>query len=232
MITIRPAHARGYFDFGWLQTSHSFSFGQYHDPAHMGFSDLRVINHDVVQGGQGFGTHPHRDMEIVTYVLSGALAHKDSTGNAAIIKPGEVQRMSAGTGITHSEFNASQDDPVELLQIWVLPDRAGHQPGYEQKPLPASVQNGFGLIASPDGEGGSVRLHQDARIYAARLDAGQTLSYDLRKGRRVWVQVAQGNLILNEHDLVKGDGVRLQNEARLDVKAGNEGAEILLFDLR
>ena len=163
MLTIRPAEARGEYDFGWLKTAHSFSFGHYHDPAHMGFSDLRVINQDYVEPGKGFDTHPHKDMEIITYVLDGALAHKDSVGNSATIRRGEVQRMSAGTGITHSEFNASETEGVEFLQIWVLPDQRGHKPGYEQKPLSGNVKNAFGLIASGDGREDSVSLNQDQR---------------------------------------------------------------------
>lgn len=232
MIRIRPAQDRGTYDFGWLKTAHSFSFGQYHDPSHMGFSDLRVINQDYVESGKGFGTHPHKDMEIITYVLNGALAHKDSVGNSAIIKRGEVQRMSAGTGITHSEFNASSDEGVEFLQIWVLPDQSGHEPGYEQKPLSASVKNGFGLIASGDGRGDSVRLHQDTLIYAGQFDGTQRVQHDLPEGRRAWVQIAQGEISLNGQVLKAGDGAAIDGEDKLVFDMSDTGAEILLFDLR
>ncbi|MGD8326229.1 MAG: pirin family protein [Sphingomonadales bacterium] len=232
MIHIRPANERGQFDFGWLKTSHSFSFGDYRDPEHMGFSDLRVINEDYVEPGQGFATHPHKDMEIVTYILEGALAHKDSVGNAATIHRGEVQRMSAGTGITHSEFNASKDEGVELLQLWILPDRKGHKPGYEQKLLSADVKNGLAPIASPDGRGDSVSINQDAIIYAGQFDGAAKVEHKFSEGRRGWVQVARGAVTINDVALKAGDGAAIDDEDKLVLDIDDGGAELLLFDLR
>ena len=195
MITIRHAGERGHFDHGWLDTHHTFSFADYHDERHMGFSDLRVINDDVVQPGQGFGTHPHRDMEIVTYVLEGELLHRDSMGNGSVIRPGEVQRMTAGTGVRHSEENASREQPVHLLQIWILPGQRGLTPGYEQTAFPEAERRGkLRLVASPDGALGSVTIHQDARMYATLLARGEEVRLPLAPGRRAWVHVARGEL--------------------------------------
>lgn len=232
MIKIRYAQDRGQFDFGWLKTAHSFSFGEYQDPAHMGFSDLRVINQDYVAPGQGFSTHPHKDMEIVTYVLKGALAHKDSVGNSAIIHRGEVQRMSAGTGITHSEFNASQTVGVEFLQIWILPDQQGHAPAYEQKPLPSACKGQFGLIASADGREASVQINQDVQIFGGQFSGGENFARKINNNRRVWVQVATGELLLNGASLKSGDGAAVEQEEVLTFQIGKDGAEVLFFDLR
>lgn len=239
MITLRPSAARGRFDFGWLDTRHTFSFGEYHDPDHMGFRSLRVLNEDRVQPGQGFGTHGHRDMEIVTYVLSGALEHKDSTGTQGIIRPGDAQRMSAGTGIRHSEFNASKSDPVHFLQIWILPAERGIPPGYEQKNAPAAASASSGSawrsIASPDGRDGSVKVRQDALILAASPEAGGEVTYTIPKGRGIWIQAARGSAELSAGGksaaLEAGDGAALEGEEALRLKAGPGGAEILLFDL-
>jgi redox-sensitive bicupin YhaK (pirin superfamily) len=231
MITLRPSAARGHFDFGWLDTRHSFSFGDYYDPRHMGFRALRVINEDRVKPGAGFPTHPHRDMEIVTYVLDGALEHKDSLGSGSVIRPGEVQRMTAGTGVTHSEFNPSEFEPVHFLQIWILPERRGLAPGYEQKAL----ERGNGgaplrLVASPDGAEGSVTVHQDARLYAASLDAGRSALHRLSAGRHAWVQIARGEIKLNGITLRTGDGVAVSDEPVLRLESLND-SELLLFDL-
>ena len=232
MLAIRAAEERGRVDFGWLDSRHSFSFGEYYDPRFMGFGDLRVINDDRVKGGGGFPLHPHRDMEIVTYVLDGALAHKDSLGNGAVIRPGEVQRMSAGTGIRHSEFNQSAKDPVRLLQIWLLPEREGLAPGYEQKEFPIGIErNRLHLVGSRDGRDGSVTIHQDAALWAGRLDQGTRLEHALAPGRRAWLQVARGELTLNGQRLREGDGVAMKDEPRLALEAIT-AAEVLLFDLR
>jgi redox-sensitive bicupin YhaK (pirin superfamily) len=228
MITIRPAAERGHANFGWLDTHHTFSFGHYYDPRHMGFGALRVINDDRVAPGAGFPTHPHADMEIITYVLEGALAHKDSTGTSAVIRPGEVQRMSAGTGIRHSEFNASADAPVHLLQIWLLPEREGLAPGYEQKAF--EIGDGLTLVASRDGRAGSVTVHQDAALWAAKLVPGEPARHALAPGRRAWLQVARGDAVLNGRKLSAGDGAAITGEAGLEL--GTEGGgEVLLFDL-
>jgi hypothetical protein len=231
MIAIRPADERGGADHGWLVTRHTFSFADYHDPAHMGFRALRVINEDVVRPGKGFGTHGHRDMEIVTYILSGALEHKDSLGNGSIIRPGEVQRMSAGTGIRHSEFNPSADSEVHLLQIWILPDREGIAPGYEQKAFPIAAEaNRLHLVASRDARLGSLTIHQDADIYAARLSPGGTVRTALAPGRHAWVQAARGAVLVNDVALAAGDGARISDEDEIDIKS-RDGGEFLLFDL-
>lgn len=232
MITLRKAAARGRFDFGWLDTRHTFSFGEYMDPAHMGFRSLRVINEDRVQPGQGFGTHGHRDMEILSYVLEGELDHKDSQGNVGALKPGWVQRMSAGTGIMHSEFNGSGTEPVHFLQIWILPAKKGVAPRYEDREFPLSDRKDkLRLIASPEGEGGALSLHQDARVYATVLEAGKEVSLDLAQGRAGWVQVARGSLFLNGGTrLEAGDGAALQGEPKLTLKA-ETGTEALVFDL-
>lgn len=231
MIGIRKARERGHASHGWLDTWHTFSFADYYDPAQMGYSSLRVINDDRVAPGAGFPTHPHRDMEIITYVLSGALAHKDSMGNGAVIRPGEVQRMSAGSGVTHSEFNASASEEVHLLQIWILPDRAGLTPGYEQKFFNADEKRGkLRLVASPNGEDGSVTIHQDAKLYAALIDPEHGVDYRLPPGRRAYLHVARGAVGLDGKALEAGDGARIENEAGICLKS-DSSAEILLFDL-
>ena len=231
MIAIRPASERGHFDHGWLDTHHTFSFADYWDPDQMGFSVLRVINEDRVAPGAGFPAHPHRDMEILTYVLEGALEHRDSMGNGSVIRPGDVQRMSAGTGVIHSEYNASKNDPVHFLQIWILPDRRGIEPGYEQKSLPpADPHTGLQLVASADGRHDSVKIQQDASVYVAQLAPGASVSYDLATVRRAWVQVARGEIELNGHALNAGDGARFEGESSIQLRTGS-GAEVLLFDL-
>jgi len=231
MITIRRARERGHADHGWLDTWHTFSFADYHDPRHMGFRALRVINEDVVAPGRGFGTHPHRDMEIVTYVLDGALEHKDSMGTQSVIVPGEVQRMSAGTGVLHSEFNHSKTDPVHLLQIWLLPARPGIEPSYEQTFFPDEEKRGrLRLVASPDGADGSVTIHQDARLYASLLAPGQEVAHEIAPGRHAWIHVARGTASLNGQALEAGDGAAVSDEPRV-VLRGTGNAEILLFDL-
>ncbi len=233
MITVRPAKERGHFSHGWLDTWHTFSFDQYYDPRHMGFRSLRVINEDRVQPGRGFGMHGHRDMEILTYVLEGELAHRDSTGTGSAIRHGEVQRMSAGTGIRHSEFNHSQSQPVHLLQIWILPKQAGLEPGYEQKRIPEGEErNQLRLIAAPDARDGAVTIHQDARVYASLLDAGKTLTYEPAAGRHVWLQVARGTISVNDTRLAAGDGAAISDESTLNITGeADSTAEFLLFDL-
>lgn len=231
MIKIRKAEQRGHFDFGWLNTYHTFSFGDYYDPSHMGFRSLRVINEDVVQKGRGFPRHGHRDMEIVTYILQGALQHRDSMGNGSIIRPGDVQRMSAGTGVTHSESNASRDEPVHLLQIWILPSEEGIPPDYEEKRFPGDEKrNKLRLIISPDAAAGSVKIHQDARVYAALLDPNHEVSHPLASGRHVWLQVAAGCVTLNDINLKQGDGSAVSEESTIKI-AAQEPSEVLLFDL-
>jgi redox-sensitive bicupin YhaK (pirin superfamily) len=231
MIKIRKAEQRGHFDFGWLNTYHTFSFGDYYDPSHSGFRSLRVINEDVVQRGRGFPRHGHRDMEIFTYILQGALQHRDSMGNGSVIRPGDVQRMSAGTGVTHSESNASPDEPVHLLQIWILPSEEGIQPDYEEKRFPEEEKrNKLRLIISPDAAAGSVKIHQDARVYAAVLDPDREVSHSLETGRHAWLQVAGGSITLNGTDLKQGDGAAVSDEPTITI-AAKEPAEILLFDL-
>ena len=237
MITVRKSDDRGRFDHGWLDTRHTFSFAGYHDPEHMGFGELRVINEDRVQPGEGFGRHGHRDMEIVSWVLDGELAHRDSTGGGGVLRPGEVQRMSAGTGVQHSEFNGSRERPVHFLQIWILPDREGYAPSYEQREIPeAARRGGLALIASPDGAEGSTTIHQDARVYATLLAAGERVRHPLAPGRRAWVQVARGSLAVNGRALAAGDGAALTDEAAIELE-GRGGAdagaasEALVFDL-
>jgi len=233
MITIRKAEDRGRFDHGWLDTRHTFSFASYHDPAQMGFRALRVINEDRVIAGEGFGTHGHEDMEIISYVLTGALAHKDSTGGQGVLRPGEVQRMSAGTGVRHSEYNGSKDEIVHFLQIWLHPDRAGHAPSYEQKVFPDAEKKGrLRLVASPDAAEGSLLVHQDARVYATILASGETVRHGLAPGRHAWVQVARGELTVNGRALGAGDGAAISDEREV-VLAGRGAAsnEALLFDL-
>ena len=231
MIAVRRSKDRGHFNFGWLNTYHTFSFGDYYDPRFMGFRDLRVINEDWVHPGRGFPTHPHRDMEIITYVLEGALEHRDSMGNGSVIRPGEVQRMSAGTGITHSEKNGSADESVHLLHIWILPDRAGIKPGYEQKMFEDAEKRGqMRLIASHDGRDGSVTIHQDASLYATLIEPGQEIVHELPAGRYAWLQVARGAVKLNDQQLNQGDGAAISEEQALRI-VGDEMSEILLFDL-
>lgn len=231
MITLRPGSDRGHANHGWLDTYHTFSFANYYDPEQMGFRALRVINEDRVHPGRGFGAHGHRDMEILTYVLEGALEHKDSLGNGAVITPGEVQRMSAGTGIVHSEFNPSKTDSVHLLQIWILPNQQGLEPSYEQKMFPLTErQSQLRLIAASDGRDGAVKIHQDVDLYSSVLQAGDRLSYQLQPNRYGWLQVARGAVHLNGHALQAGDGVAI-NEAELLKISTDQGAEILLFDL-
>jgi redox-sensitive bicupin YhaK (pirin superfamily) len=228
MITIRKGGDRGHFDHGWLDTYHTFSFADYHDPANMGFRALRVINDDRVEAGRGFGTHGHRDMEIITYVLEGELSHQDSMGNGSIIRPGEVQRMSAGTGVMHSEKNAS-DELVHLLQIWILPERHGITPSYEQKVFPPAERDGrLRLVASHDGRDGSVTIHQDADLYTTTLRDGASVTQNLRPGRYGWVHVARGNVTVNGQPLAAGDGAAIEAEPRVTI-AGD--GEVLLFDL-
>jgi len=231
MITIRPSKQRGGGDHGWLNTRHSFSFDTYYDPRFMRFRSLRVINEDVVQPGHGFPMHPHRDMEIITYVLEGALEHRDSLGTGSVIRPGDGQRMSAGKGIRHSEKNPSLSDPAHLLQIWILPERPGLEPSYEQKAFPEEEKRGkLRLIAAPGGEDDSVTIHQDAKLYVSLLQPGEEVSHQLGKGRHAWLQVAKGTVDLNGKSLTQGDGTAISNEQKLSVK-GLESAEILLFDL-
>lgn len=234
MMTIRPARERGHADHGWLDSHHTFSFADYHDPAHMGFRNLRVINEDRVQPGRGFGTHPHRDMEIVSYVLEGGLEHKDSMGTGSIIRPGEVQRMSAGTGVTHSEFNTSRTEVVHFLQIWLLPAERGIAPGYEQRAFPREEKDGrLRLVASPDGADGSVTVHTDARLYAGLFGPGQAAEHRLAAGRHAWVQVARGRARVNGQELSAGDGAALSGEeaVRVEGAPGGEIGEVLVFDL-
>jgi redox-sensitive bicupin YhaK (pirin superfamily) len=231
MITIRKSEDRGHAEYGWLDTRHTFSFGDYYDPDHRGFRSLRVINDDRVAPGGGFPTHPHRDMEIVTYVLAGALEHEDSMGNGSVIRAGEVQRMSAGTGITHSEYNHSRADPVHLLQIWIHPERTGLQPGYEQKAFPNEEKRGrLCLVASRDGQDGSVTIHQDAAVYATRLASDERVRHDLLPGRHAWVHVARGVSRVNGQRLTAGDGAAFSEVRTIEI-VGVEDAEVLLFDL-
>jgi redox-sensitive bicupin YhaK (pirin superfamily) len=231
MLTKRRAEDRGTANFGWLDSRHSFSFGDYYDPEHMGFGPLRVINEDRVRGGAGFPTHGHRDMEIVTYVLEGSLEHKDSTGTGSVIRPGDVQRMSAGTGIRHSEFNASRQEPVHFLQIWVIPEREGLAPGYEEKTFPeAERRSGLRLIGSRDGREGSVTIHQDVDLYAAILSEGETVRHGTQPDRKLWLQVARGRVRVNGEDAGAGDGFAIEGVDAVAVEAASQ-AEVLLFDM-
>lgn len=231
MIFLRPAQERGHADHGWLESYHTFSFADYYDPDFMGFRALRVINEDRVQPGRGFGSHPHRDMEIISYVLSGALEHKDSMGNGSIIRPGDVQRMSAGTGVIHSEFNASSTELVHFLQIWLLPVRRGIAPSYEQKSFSEEELRGrFRRVASPDGAEGSVTIHTDASLHVGRFDRGESVTFDLSPERFAWVHVARGRVEVQGHQLVAGDALALAEEREVRVQGG-EGGEVLLFDL-
>ncbi|NET10003.1 MAG: pirin family protein [Merismopedia sp. SIO2A8] len=232
MLTIRKANERGVANFGWLNSHHTFSFGGYYDPAHMGFGPLRVINDDRVAGGGGFSTHSHRDMEIISYVIDGALEHKDNIGNGSVIKPGDVQRMSAGTGISHSEYNHSTTDPVHFLQIWVVPEKRGIEPGYEQKYFDPTEQHGtLRLVGSRDGRNGSVTVHQDVNLYSGHLATGDNVTYHLEGDRQAWVHVVKGRLDLNGESLSTGDGAAIADIAQVSIQAQTDDAELLLFDL-
>ncbi len=231
MIKIRRAEERGHANHGWLDSYHTFSFADYHDPNHMGFRSLRVINEDRVLPARGFGTHPHKDMEIISYVLEGALEHKDSMGTGSIIHPGDVQRMSAGTGVTHSEQNASPSEPVHFLQIWLLPSERNIAPGYEQKSFAnAEKQGQLRLVASPDGREGSVTIHSDATLYASILDAHEVARLELKPERHAWVHVARGRAQINGKELKAGDAAAFSAESEISL-AGVERAEVLVFDL-
>lgn len=231
MLQIRKSDSRGHADHGWLSSRHTFSFAGYQDPRHMGFGPLRVINEDRVQGGEGFGTHGHRDMEIISYVLEGALEHKDSMGSGSVLRYGDVQRMSAGTGVTHSEFNHSADQPVHFLQIWLFPTKTGLTPSYQEGTFPTeSKRNQMRLIASPDGRDGSLLIHQDAYLYATLLEGSQTLQYPLKPGRGAYLHLARGRLSVNGVELEAGDALQITDESLLSLGEG-EDAEALLFDL-
>ncbi len=230
-LTLRKANERGHADFGWLNSRHTFSFGQYHDPVHMGFGPLRVINDDKVAGGEGFPAHPHANMEIVTYVLDGGLEHKDSLGTGSVIRPGDVQRMSAGTGIRHSEFNASETEPVHFLQIWIMPERAGVAPGYEQKSFSVADKKGrLRLAGSRTGRDGSVTIRQDVDLYAGVFASGDKVTHDIVDGRIAWVQVARGSVRVNGLDLAEGDGLAIEDVRALELE-GIDDAELLVFDM-
>ncbi len=231
MLTIRPSQERGYADHGWLKSFHSFSFAGYHDPRHMGFGNLRVINEDRIAPGTGFGTHGHRDMEIISYVLSGNLAHKDTMGNVKGIPPGDVQRMSAGTGVQHSEFNHAPNDTTHFLQIWIEPNVTGIAPGYEQKTFSDAEKTGkLRLVASGDGAEGSVTIHADARLYAGLFDGAQTAALSLASNRKAYVHLVRGLIEVNGQKLGAGDAALLKGESQIDLKHG-EQAEVLVFDL-
>jgi quercetin 2,3-dioxygenase len=232
MITLHPADQRGRTKIDWLDSRHSFSFGDYYDPRNMGFGPLHVINDDRVAPGGGFGAHPHRDMEIITYIVSGSLEHKDSLGTGSVIRPGDVQRMTAGTGIRHSEFNPSSSEPVHFLQIWILPERQDLKPSYEQKTVAAAERmNRLRLIASPDGRDDSVTIHQQADVFAALLGPGKKVQHELPAGRIAWLQVIRGEITLNGNALNAGDGAAVENELRLELTAQTD-TELLLFDLK
>lgn len=232
MITIRPRHERGTANFGWLDSRHTFSFGNYYDPQHMGFASLRVINEDKVTPAKGFGTHRHRDMEIISYVLSGALEHRDSMGNGSVIRPGDVQRMSAGTGVAHSEFNASASEPVHFLQIWLLPNERGLQPSYEEKHFSPQEKPGqLILVGSSDGRDNSVTIHQDINLYLGSFENKEPINYQIDNNRAVWIQVAKGSISLNGQLLEAGDGAAIVDESEITLTANNDTGEILLFDM-
>jgi len=231
MITIRPAAERGHGQHGWLDTRHTFSFNDYHDPRHMGFRVLRVINEDRVQPGQGFGMHGHRDMEIISYVLEGALAHRDSLGNGSVLRQGEFQCMTAGTGIRHSEFNPSDREPVHFYQIWLYPDRTDLPPRYDQREFPVEERrNWLRLVAAPDGRDGSLSIHQNAQVFLASLTAGEEVEHKLIPARHAWLQVLRGSVVANALTLTAGDGAAISNEPAVSV-VGNEASEVMLFDL-
>jgi len=232
MITIRPAQDRGAANFGWLDSHHSFSFGNYYDPNHMGFADLRVINEDKVTPGQGFSTHGHRDMEIISYVLEGALEHKDSIGTGSVIRPGDVQRMSAGTGIQHSEYNASKTEPVHFLQIWILPEQKGIEPSYEQKNFTeAEKRCQLRLVGSRDGRDGSITIHQDVNLYATTLQADERVQHSLAEKRVAWLQVVRGAVQLNHQSLTAGDGAAIVDESQIILQGASDESEVLLFEM-
>ena len=231
MNEIRRADERGYADHGWLKSFHSFSFANYYDPQHMGFGPLRVINEDRVAGGGGFGRHPHHDMEIISYVLSGELEHKDNIGNGSVIRPGDVQRMSAGTGVVHSEYNQSKTETVHFLQIWIIPDKESIQPGYEQKFFPHEEKRGrLCIVASPDGRDGSITIHQNALIFSTLVDGEERVEHSLADGRQAYVHVARGNVTINGEALTSGDALKIRDERDVTIEQG-EQAEVLLFDL-
>jgi redox-sensitive bicupin YhaK (pirin superfamily) len=231
MITIRPANERGGADHGWLNTKHTFSFSDYYDPRHMGFRSLRVINEDRVEPGRGFGTHGHRDMEILSYVISGGLGHRDSMGKSEVIRPHEWQRMTAGTGVRHSEMNASKTEPVHFLQIWIMPEAEGIRPGYEQKLFAPEEKLGrLRLVASHDGREGSLKIHQDVSVYNALLKGGEMVEHRLEPGRHAWLQVVKGTVELNGTKLGAGDGAAVSEESTLTIRAGDD-SEVILFDL-
>ena len=231
MLTIRKSEDRGVANFGWLHSRHTFSFGNYYDPGHMGYGPLRVINEDRVEPGQGFGTHGHRDMEIISWVLEGALEHKDSMGTGAVIRPGEIQRMTAGTGVTHSEFNASRSERVHFLQIWIIPDKTGYAPGYEQHAFtPEELENRWTLVASNNPSGKAVKIHQDANLYITRLFAGQELTHVTQTARKLWLHVARGDVTLGGNPLGTGDGAAISGVDKVTVRADRD-AEVLLFDM-
>jgi redox-sensitive bicupin YhaK (pirin superfamily) len=231
MQLFRPSEDRGRAEIGWLDSRHSFSFGNYYDPDHIQFGALRVINEDRVSPGAGFDTHGHKDMEIISYVLEGALEHKDSIGTGSVIRPGELQRMTAGTGIRHSEFNPSETEPVHFLQIWIVPEREGLEPGYEQKVFPAADRQGMArLLGSRDGRDGSLTIHQDVDVYGSLLGIGEAVAFDLRPGRKLWIQMARGTLTANGQPLSAGDGLGLLDTQNISITATDE-AEFLLFDL-
>lgn len=232
MLTLRKADDRGHTDFGWLNSRHSFSFGEYHDTAHMGFGPLRVINDDRVSQGSGFPAHAHADMEIITYVLDGALEHKDSLGTGSVIKPGDVQRMSAGTGIRHSEFNASKTEPVHFLQVWILPKQRGLQPSYEQKLFAEHDTRGkLRLIGAKDGRDGAVTIHQDVDLYVAKLALADTVTHDIKPERTAWLHIATGRAVVNGLPVEAGDGIAVTGEDALHIEGQGPGAEVLVFDL-
>ena len=230
MITVRKAGERGHASFDWLDTWYTFSFADYHDAQHMGFRALRVINDDTIAGGGGFGTHSHRDMEIITFVLSGALEHKDSMGNGRIIRPGEVQYMAAGTGVAHSEFNPSPTEPVHLLQIWILPDHKGAKPVYAEKNFAQAAPGQFYLVASKSGRDGSIPINQDVDVFIGKLSAGNHISHTLKPGRHAWLQMAEGEVKLNGLPLKAGDGAAVSDESRLIIESAGP-AQVILFDL-
>ncbi len=232
MITIRPGANRGHANHGWLDTWHSFSFSSYYDPERMGYRSLRVINDDVIAPAKGFGMHPHEDMEIITYMLGGELSHRDSMGRSAVLRRGDVQRMSAGTGIVHSEFNASHTTPAHLLQIWIEPAQLGVKPRYDDRTLPAGeIESKLGLIASPDGAGGALSLFQDARVYAGRFAPGASASHALAPARGAWVQVADGAITVDGKTLERGDAAVIEDVRGFSIGAGPQGGEALVFDL-
>lgn len=233
MITIRKSSDRGIGRHGWLTTHHTFSFARYYDEQHMGFRDLRVINEDTVTPGRGFGAHQHENMEIISIVMEGALAHRDSTGGDGILRRGEVQRMSAGNGVVHSEFNGSDSEPVHFFQIWILPERDGITPGYEQKLFPEDERRGrLQLLVAPGGTDGALNIHQDVRLYSTILDPDQRVEHTLASGRAAWIQVARGSVTVNGTKLEQGDGVAIEDETTIAITGNSAGSEVLLFDLR